>query len=194
MRRIDKNLIAGAVVSSALVAGSASAFWNDWGGGPWGGGGPWYGGGYPYYGGYGYPYGGWGGYRGWGGGYPYYGGWGGGYPGYGWGGYPGYLSLIHKDFNRAGEDAWLIGLSYDFSRLGLPGLSAFTNFASGNTPDSGSRASYDQKEFDLTVDYRFSDALEGLWIRARTAHVDQDGDGEDSQDYRLIVNYSVPLK
>jgi hypothetical protein len=111
-----------------------------------------------------------------------------------WGGYPGYLSLIHKDFNRAGEDAWLIGLSYDFTRLGLPGLSAFTNIASGDTPDKGSHASADQKEFDLTVDYRFSDALEGLWIRARTAFVDQDGDGHDSQDYRLIVNYSVPLK
>jgi hypothetical protein len=112
-----------------------------------------------------------------------------------WGGYPGYLSLIHKDFDRAGEDAWLVGMSYDFSRLGLPGLSTFANYASGDTPDSGSKASPDQEEFDLTVDYRFSDTLDGLWIRARTAIVDQDGsDGEDSQDYRLIVNYSVPLK
>ena len=111
-----------------------------------------------------------------------------------WGGYPGYLSLIHKDFDRAGEDAWLIGLSYDFSRLGLPGLSAFTNYASGNTPDNGNRASPDQTEFDMTLDYHFSNVLDGLWIRARTAHVDQDGDGEDSQDYRLIFNYSLPLK
>ena len=60
--------------------------------------------------------------------------------------------------------------------------------------DRGSRASADQKEFDLTVDYRFGDVPQGLWIRARTAFVDQDGDGQDSQDYRLIVNYSVPLK
>ena len=81
MRRFSKTLIAGAALGSALMAGSASAFWNSWGGGPWGGGGPWYGGGYPYYGGYGgYPYGGWGGYP-YGGGYgygyrasPYYGG------------------------------------------------------------------------------------------------------------------------
>ena len=42
MRKFAKTLIASAVVGSALVAGSASAFWNDWGGGPWGGGGPWY--------------------------------------------------------------------------------------------------------------------------------------------------------
>lgn len=112
-----------------------------------------------------------------------------------WGGYPGYLSLINKDFNRAGEDAWLVGVSYDFSHLGMTGLSAFANYASGDTPDSGSKASPDQQEFDLTVDYRFSAALDGLWIRARTALVDQDGSaGEDSQDYRLIVNYSIPLK
>jgi hypothetical protein len=112
-----------------------------------------------------------------------------------WGGYPGYLSLINKDFNRAGEDAWLVGISYDFSRLGLPGLSAFANYASGDTPDTGSKASPDQEEFDLTADYRFSDALDGLWIRARTAIVDQEGsEGVDSVDYRIIVNYSVPLK
>jgi hypothetical protein len=112
-----------------------------------------------------------------------------------WGGYPGYLSLMNRDFNRAGEDAWLIGLSYDFSRLGLPGLSAFTNYARGDTPDHGRGAAPDQQEFDLTVDYRPGGPLEGLWIRGRTAHVDQDGgDGEDSVDYRLIVNYSVPLK
>jgi hypothetical protein len=112
-----------------------------------------------------------------------------------WGGYPGYLSLVNKDFDRAGEDAWLVGLSYDFSRLGLTGLSAFANYARGDTPDSGSKATPDQQELDLTVDYRFNDALKGLWIRARTALVDQDGSaGKDSQDYRLIVNYSLPLK
>ena len=110
-----------------------------------------------------------------------------------WGGYPGYLSLVNKDFDRAGEDAWLIGLSYDFTRLGLPELSAFANYANGDTPDNGSNASPDQQEFDLTIDYRFTGVMNGLWVRARTAYVDQDG-GLDSQDYRLIVNYSVPLK
>ena len=43
----------------------------------------------------------------------------------------GYVSLIDRDFNRAGEDAWLIGLAYDFGRLGVTGLSAFCNFAQG---------------------------------------------------------------
>lgn len=111
------------------------------------------------------------------------------------GGYPGFASLIIQDFNRAGEDAWLVGLSYTFSRFGLDGLSAFTNFVDSDTPDNGSAASPDQQELDFTIDYRFQDdLLDGLWIRARAAFVDQNGSGaEDIDDYRIILNYSVPL-
>jgi hypothetical protein len=112
------------------------------------------------------------------------------------GGYPGFASIIIQDFNRAGEDAWLVGLSYEFSRFGLDGLSAFANLVDSDTPDNGSAASPDQQELDFTVDYRFSgELLEGLWIRARAAFVDQDGSGaEDIDDYRVIVNYSIPLQ
>jgi len=112
------------------------------------------------------------------------------------GGYPGFASVIVQDFNRAGEDAWLIGLSYKFSRFGLDGLSAFSNFVDSDTPDNGSAASPDQQELDFTVDYRFSgELLEGLWIRARAAFVDQNGsDADDINDYRIIVNYSIPLQ
>ena len=111
-----------------------------------------------------------------------------------YGGYPGYISLIHKDFNRAGEDAWLVGLSYTFSDFGLPGLSVFANYASGDTPELGAGASPDQDEVDLTIDYRFGGKLENLWLRARAASVDQDGPGAiDADDYRIIVNYTLPL-
>ena len=111
-----------------------------------------------------------------------------------YGGYPGYISLILKDFNRAGEDAWLIGLSYTFARFGLPGLSVFANYAAGDTPDTGAGASPDQDELDFTIDYRFQGKLENLWLRARAATVDQDGPGAiDEDDYRIIVNYTIPL-
>lgn len=111
------------------------------------------------------------------------------------GGYPGFASIIIQDFNRAGEDAWLIGLSCEFSRIGLDGLSAFTTFVDSDTPDNGSAGSPDQQELDFTVDYRFSgDSLEGLWIRTRAAFVDQNGSGaEDINDYRIVVNYTIPL-
>ena len=114
-----------------------------------------------------------------------------------YGGYPGYLSLMLSDFNRAGEDAWLAGASYDFASIGVPGLSGFANYAHGYTPDSGSSASSDQSEFDITVDYRFqSHAVKGLWLRARAAFLDQDEDvagGFDVRDYRVILNYTLPL-
>jgi len=112
------------------------------------------------------------------------------------GGYPGFASIIVQDFNRAGEDAWLVGLSYEFSRFGLDGLSAFSNFVDSDTPDNGSAASPDQQELDFTVDYRFpGELLKGLWIRARAAFVDQDGTGaDDINDYRVILNYSIPLQ
>ena len=110
-----------------------------------------------------------------------------------YGGYPGYLSLMLQSFNRAKEDGWLLGLSYDFSRVGLPGLSGFLNYADGDTPDGGPLASPDQSEFDITIDYRFqSRALYGLWLRARAATLDQDDEvfgANDIDDYRIIINY-----
>ncbi len=90
-----------------------------------------------------------------------------------------------------------MGLSYDFSPLGLPGLSGFVNYAQGDTPDGGGLASPDQDELDITVDYRFqSRALSGLWLRARAATLDQDDDvpgAVDVDDFRLILNYEWPI-
>ena len=105
------------------------------------------------------------------------------------------ISLMIKDFNRAGEDAWLVGLSYDFSCIGLDGLSAFGRYAHGNTPDSGAVASPDQKELDVTVDYRFKKGfLKGLWLRARGAYLDQDGpNARDVSNIRLILNYDIQI-
>jgi len=112
-----------------------------------------------------------------------------------YGGYPGYLSLMLRDFDRADEDAWLVGFSYDLKFLGLDGLSFFTNYARGNTPDSGVNASPDQEEIDLTVDYRFkSDFLKGVWLRVRGAYLDQNGhDSIDVKEFRAIINYELPV-
>ena len=112
-----------------------------------------------------------------------------------YGGYPGYLSLNVRNFNRAGKDAWLIGFSYDFAHIGWHGLSGFINFASGDTPDTGVLASPDQDEFDITLDYRPPKGfLQRLWVRARASFVDQHGpEAIDIADYRVILNYTVPL-
>ncbi len=98
-----------------------------------------------------------------------------------------------ENFDRAGENAWLVGM---FSRfLGLNGFSAFANYAEGTTPDSGVQASPDQRELDFTADYRVSKRfLESLWFRFRTAFVRKDGPHSlDVDEYQLIMNFDIPV-
>lgn len=112
-----------------------------------------------------------------------------------WGSYPGYIGLMQRDFNRAGEDAWLIGLSYDFRNLGVEGLSAFANYAEGSgarNPETG-ESRPDQREVDLTVDYRLTGTwASGLWIRLRGSTLDREGEDEIRQ-VRIIINYDMPI-
>lgn len=107
-----------------------------------------------------------------------------------------YLSVIVEDFDRAGEDAWMVGMSYDFKRVGIGDLSTFINIVDGNTPDSGANASPDQTEYDITVDYRMKEGWsDRLWLRVRAAYVDQEEElgGNDFLDFRIIVNYDLEL-
>ena len=108
------------------------------------------------------------------------------------GGTPSYISLMINDFDRAGEDAWLVGLSYHFKRLGLEGLSAYTNYASGSIPSNDFSASSNQSEWDITVDYKPQDfLLNGLWLRLRRASLNRNDSGIDITDYRIILNYEL---
>lgn len=109
-----------------------------------------------------------------------------------YGTYAGYNSIIVNDYNRAGEYGLRTGLSYDFSAVGLPGVSAFGNYVWGfNTVDPGTgRDLPNQDELDLTLDYKFTRTwLKGLSIRLRTALIEEEG-GRDLEDYRVIVNYT----
>ena len=112
-----------------------------------------------------------------------------------WGGKPSYLSLMLRDFDRADEHAWLVGLSSDFRYFGEHGFSGFINYARGDTPDHGSNASTDQSEIDITLDYKpMAEKFKGLWFRLRGATLDQDrSDGEDLKEIRFIVNYDLPI-
>jgi hypothetical protein len=103
-----------------------------------------------------------------------------------------YLSVIVEDFDRAGENAWMIGGNYSFERLGPGELSMFANIVTGDTPDTGPVASPDETEYDMTADYRVKEGLaKNLWVRVRAAYVDQDEavGGDDFFDFRIIVNW-----
>jgi hypothetical protein len=114
-----------------------------------------------------------------------------------WGGYPGYTSVQVQDFNRANEDAFMVKASYDFTRLGLEGVTAYALFVHGwNREDPTTKASVaDENEFDADVQWRPQwKFLKGLWFRMRYANVHQyEGDKNTINDFRVIVNYDVPL-
>jgi hypothetical protein len=114
-----------------------------------------------------------------------------------WSGYPGYTSVQVQDFNRAGEEAYIAKASYDFTNLGLKGLTAYTLFVHGwGRVDPATRNPLpDENELDLDVQWRpHWDFLKGLWFRGRYAIVDQyEGPENTMHDFRFIVNYDIPL-
>jgi hypothetical protein len=110
--------------------------------------------------------------------------------------WPGYLSLINKDFDRAGETGLGVRLLYDFTRLGVPGLSVAFVAAQGTGARVASTgaAAPDRREYDFDVTYAPpAGPLRGLSIRLRAALVDQDGVPGLLPDIRLILNYPLPL-
>ena len=112
-----------------------------------------------------------------------------------WGGYPGYLSLMDQDFDRAGEKAVGVGATFDFSRILTQGLTAFTNLAWGwDAINPTTRVEQPrQAEYDLTVDYRppwlKPTFLRGLWFRARGAVLDQEHAKQLGYQFRLTINW-----
>ena len=116
-----------------------------------------------------------------------------------WGSFPGYISMIDQDFDRANEKAWLIGAAYDFSKLLTEGLSAYMKFAWGTdaiVPATG-RDAPNQAEYDFNVDYRppwiEPTPLRGIWIRARAAVLDQQNAKTTGYQFRIIINWERDL-
>lgn len=108
-----------------------------------------------------------------------------------WGAWVGYTSIIEEDSDLAGEKAWVIGIAYDFSNIGIKGISAFIDHTQSYIPPGGWFSANDQTETDITIDYVFSGKLNGLALRLRAAFVYNSFDTnlESYDDYRIIVNY-----
>ena len=77
-------------------------------------------------------------------------------------------------------------ISYDFSKVGVAGLTAFVRYA---TYDSGVVGN-NLDEWNVDVSYKFSGAAKGLEARVRFADIDYDAPtGDDGQDFRVIAAY-----
>jgi outer membrane porin, OprD family len=116
-----------------------------------------------------------------------------------WGSFPGYLSMIDQDFDRANEKAWLVGAAYDFSKVLAEGLSGYFKFAWGTDAINPAtrRPAPNQGEYDFNVDYRppwiYPTPLRGLWIRARAAVLDQQDAKVTGYQFRIIINWERDL-
>ena len=114
-----------------------------------------------------------------------------------WGTFPGYLSSIELDFNRAREKAFLVGAAYDFKAL-VAGLYGHLHLVWGwdaITPSTGRNAP-NQAEYDLTVDYRPPlqvPIIQGVWLRVRAAIVDQQDAKRLGYQFRIILNWDRDL-
>jgi hypothetical protein len=116
-----------------------------------------------------------------------------------YGSWPGYTSMIVEDFNRAEEQALLVGASFDFKEVGAEGL-VLTALAAFDLEVADGLQ--EQNEYDFTADYRLSslsenadwDWLSPLWLRARYALVEKDeapGKSDQRDDFRVILNYEL---
>ena len=107
---------------------------------------------------------------------------------------PSYVDLMLRPFTREDEKAVLASLSYDFSGIGLGGLTAIVNFVAGFDGKFLDRRR-DAQEVDLTIDYRLGGGgwLESFWLRVRGAYLNEQRSDSNGTDVRVILRYDIPV-
>ena len=99
---------------------------------------------------------------------------------------PEFNGRMLSGFASAGEQAYGVGLSYNFAKIGLTGVTAFASYVYGTLP-----ADSWEQEINATVDYRISAGpLKNIWLRLRYARLDPSGQ-VSTDDFRVILNYSL---
>ena len=113
--------------------------------------------------------------------------------------YPGWLSQIQRDFDTAGEQAYLVGLSYDWGALGLvPGLRTYFDYARGSDRINATtrHALPNETEYDFGLP-DFGSGQQGhlkpLKFKARGAILDQTNTRTQGWQFRFIVDYEFNL-
>lgn len=98
------------------------------------------------------------------------------------------------EFTRAQERSWQARYDLDFAPFGMPGLSFFTRYVSG---DNYKVAGRDGHEWERDIDLSYvvqSGPVKGLGLRWRNAMVRSDTSIGDIDENRLILSYTLPLR
>ena len=99
-----------------------------------------------------------------------------------------------NDFAGAEEHSWQARYDYDFSKLGIPGLSFMSRYVSGDNiklknGDEG-------KEWERNTEIKYvvqSGTLKDVAVRLRNATYRSNYSARDADEVRLLVSYSVAL-
>jgi hypothetical protein len=114
-----------------------------------------------------------------------------------WSGTPGYTSVMVENFKSAGEQALLVKGSYDFSKLGLAGLTAYTTYVHGWGEVSPST----KAPYRTSTRSTSTSSIGQSWAYSRAygcafgyGHVVQyQGTRSVTDQFRIIINYDFSL-
>uniref|UniRef100_A0A7C1XCF6 OprD family porin n=1 Tax=Pseudomonas graminis TaxID=158627 RepID=A0A7C1XCF6_9PSED len=103
------------------------------------------------------------------------------------------------NFTRAGEKTRFGQYSYDFARLGVPGLKAAVAYLHGDQIRTSATAERSSEwERDMRLDYVFQDGfMKGFGVTLRRANLRTDlpvGTQADTDQTRLVLNYTYAFK
>jgi hypothetical protein len=110
-----------------------------------------------------------------------------------------YTAMIITNFEQADVRAYMLALDYDFGRLGFEGVKFHAAWGKGNgTPNPVTNRGFaDQDELDLRFAYEpHRGRLQGLHVEVEYIDwqvFDQPSPSDDLSQFRVIVNYKVPL-
>jgi hypothetical protein len=113
-----------------------------------------------------------------------------------WSANPFYTDALIQDFQRAGEQTVMVGLSYVMKQIGLPGVAVSAHFFNGATSAPAAGAPLVETEWDFRVEWRPEwKPLDGLWLRAQYGKSStwQGGGLTTADELRLVLNYALKI-
>lgn len=102
-----------------------------------------------------------------------------------------YIQIL--DFTRADEQSWQARYDINFADYGVPGLTAFARYVTGDNFSTAKHQNAQEWERDIDISYVIQEGtFKNLGFRWRNAMVRSDAAG-DLDENRLIVSYTIPL-
>ncbi len=111
-----------------------------------------------------------------------------------WSANPFYTDALIQGFQRAGEQAVMVGLSHRLTHIGLPGVAVAAHFFNGATSAAAAGAPLVETEWDFRIEWRPEwKPLDGLWLRAQYGKSStwQGGSLTTADELRLVLNYAL---